>query len=34
MRNCMDGQSNVEGAIRAYIKAVKDKSFAVPEHHL
>lgn len=32
VRNFMDGQTSIEGAIRAYIKAVKDKSFPAPEH--
>jgi 3-methyl-2-oxobutanoate hydroxymethyltransferase len=32
VRNFMEGQSSIEGAIRAYIKAVKDKSFPAPEH--
>ena len=32
VRNCMDGQSSIEGAIRAYIKAVKDNRFPAPEH--
>jgi len=26
----MEGQSSIEGAIRAYIKAVKEKSFPAP----
>jgi 3-methyl-2-oxobutanoate hydroxymethyltransferase len=32
VRNFMDGQSSIEGAIRAYIKAVKDNLFPAPEH--
>lgn len=32
VRNFMEGQSSIEGAIRAYIKAVKDESFPAPEH--
>lgn len=32
VKNFMDGQTSIEGAIRAYIKAVKDKSFPAPEH--
>lgn len=32
VRNFMDGQSSIEGAIRAYIKAVKDHRFPAPEH--
>lgn len=32
VRNFMDGQTSIEGAIRAYIKAVKDMSFPAPEH--
>jgi 3-methyl-2-oxobutanoate hydroxymethyltransferase len=32
VRNFMDGQSSIEGAIRAYVAAVKDGSFPAPEH--
>jgi 3-methyl-2-oxobutanoate hydroxymethyltransferase len=32
VRNFMEGQPSIEGAIRAYIKAVKDKSFPASEH--
>lgn len=32
VRNFMEGQSSIEGAIRAYINAVKEKSFPAPEH--
>ena len=32
VRNFMDGQGSIEGAVRAYIAAVKDKSFPAPEH--
>lgn len=32
VRNFMDGQTSIEAAIRAYIKAVKDNSFPAPEH--
>jgi 3-methyl-2-oxobutanoate hydroxymethyltransferase len=32
VRNFMDGQTSIEAAIRAYIKAVKDKSFPADEH--
>jgi 3-methyl-2-oxobutanoate hydroxymethyltransferase len=32
VRNFMDRQSSIEGAIRAYIKAVKDNCFPAPEH--
>jgi 3-methyl-2-oxobutanoate hydroxymethyltransferase len=32
VKNFMDGQTSIEGAIRAYIAAVKDKSFPAPEH--
>jgi 3-methyl-2-oxobutanoate hydroxymethyltransferase len=32
VQNFMEGQSSIEGAIRAYIAAVKDKSFPGPEH--
>jgi 3-methyl-2-oxobutanoate hydroxymethyltransferase len=32
VRNFMEGQPSIEGAIRAYINAVKDRSFPAPEH--
>ncbi|HWX02896.1 3-methyl-2-oxobutanoate hydroxymethyltransferase [Collimonas sp.] len=32
VRNFMAGQPSIEGAVRAYIKAVRDKSFPAPEH--
>ncbi|NEX60713.1 3-methyl-2-oxobutanoate hydroxymethyltransferase [Noviherbaspirillum galbum] len=32
VRNFMDGQASIEGAVRAYIAAVKDKSFPAAEH--
>ncbi len=32
VRDFMQGQSSIEGAIRAYITAVKDQSFPAPEH--
>ncbi|TFV88143.1 3-methyl-2-oxobutanoate hydroxymethyltransferase [Oxalobacteraceae bacterium OM1] len=32
VRNFMDGQGSIDGAVRAYIGAVKDKSFPAPEH--
>lgn len=32
VKNFMDGQTSIEGAIRAYIAAVKDKSFPAAEH--
>lgn len=32
VRNFMDGEASIEGAIRAYITAVKDRSFPGPEH--
>lgn len=32
VRDFMEGQSSIEGAIHAYIEAVKDKSFPAPEH--
>ncbi|MCL1886495.1 MAG: 3-methyl-2-oxobutanoate hydroxymethyltransferase [Betaproteobacteria bacterium] len=32
VRNFMEGQSSIEGAIRAYVAAVKDGSFPAPEH--
>ncbi len=32
VKNFMDGQTSIEGAIRGYIAAVKDKSFPAPEH--
>jgi 3-methyl-2-oxobutanoate hydroxymethyltransferase len=33
VRNFMEGQTSIEGAIRAYIAAVKDKSFPAAEHN-
>lgn len=33
VRNFMEGQSSIEGAIRAYVAAVKDKSFPADEHN-
>jgi len=33
VRNFMEGQNNIEGAVRAYVAAVKDGSFPAPEHH-
>ncbi|WP_460837859.1 3-methyl-2-oxobutanoate hydroxymethyltransferase [Noviherbaspirillum agri] len=32
VRNFMEGQTSIEGAVRAYIAAVKDKSFPAAEH--
>ncbi len=32
VRNFMIGQANIEGAIQAYIGAVKEKSFPAREH--
>jgi 3-methyl-2-oxobutanoate hydroxymethyltransferase len=32
VKNFMEGQGSIEGAVRAYIGAVKDKSFPGPEH--
>ena len=32
VKNFMEGQTNIDGAVRAYISAVKDKSFPAPEH--
>lgn len=32
VKNFMEGQTSIEGAVRAYIAAVKDKSFPAPEH--
>lgn len=32
VRNFMEGQTSIEAAVRAYIAAVKDKSFPGPEH--
>jgi 3-methyl-2-oxobutanoate hydroxymethyltransferase len=32
VKNFMEGQESIEGAVRAYIAAVKDKSFPGPEH--
>ena len=32
VRNFMEGQSSIEGAIKAYVQAVKDGTFPAPEH--
>lgn len=32
VRNFMEGASSIEGAVSAYVRAVKDKSFPGPEH--
>jgi len=32
VKNFMDGQTSIDGAVRAYIAAVKDQSFPAPEH--
>ena len=32
VKNFMEGQTSIEGAVRAYIAAVKDKSFPAAEH--
>ncbi|MFZ6801187.1 3-methyl-2-oxobutanoate hydroxymethyltransferase [Undibacterium sp. Di24W] len=32
VKNFMDGQTNIDAAIKAYVVAVKDKSFPAPEH--
>ena len=32
VKNFMEGQTNIDAAVRAYISAVKDKSFPAPEH--
>lgn len=32
VRNFMEGQSNIEGAVRAYVRAVRESSFPGPEH--
>lgn len=32
VRSFMDGEASIEGAVRAYIKAVKDGHFPAPEH--
>jgi 3-methyl-2-oxobutanoate hydroxymethyltransferase len=32
VRNFMEGQTSIDAAVRAYIAAVKDKSFPAPEH--
>ncbi len=32
VRNFMDGQDSIAGAVGAYVAAVKDKSFPAPEH--
>ncbi|NLC23649.1 3-methyl-2-oxobutanoate hydroxymethyltransferase [Oxalobacter vibrioformis] len=33
VRNFMEGQASIEGAVRAYVAAVKDKSFPAAEHN-
>jgi 3-methyl-2-oxobutanoate hydroxymethyltransferase len=32
VKNFMEGQTSIDGAVQAYIAAVKDKSFPAPEH--
>ena len=32
VKNFMDGQTSIDGAVRAYVAAVKDQSFPAPEH--
>ena len=32
VKNFMEGQNNIDAAIKAYVAAVKDKSFPAPEH--
>ena len=32
VRNFMDGQNSIDDAVKAYVAAVKDKSFPAPEH--
>jgi 3-methyl-2-oxobutanoate hydroxymethyltransferase len=32
VKNFMEGQNSIEGAVRAYISAVKERSFPSPEH--
>jgi 3-methyl-2-oxobutanoate hydroxymethyltransferase len=32
VKNFMDGQTSIDGAIQAYVAAVKDGSFPGPEH--
>jgi 3-methyl-2-oxobutanoate hydroxymethyltransferase len=32
VRNFLDGQPSIEAAVRAYVRAVKSKSFPAPEH--
>jgi 3-methyl-2-oxobutanoate hydroxymethyltransferase len=32
VKNFMEGQTSIDAAVRAYIAAVKDKSFPAPEH--
>jgi 3-methyl-2-oxobutanoate hydroxymethyltransferase len=32
VKNFMDGQTNIDAAVLAYVAAVKDKSFPAPEH--
>jgi 3-methyl-2-oxobutanoate hydroxymethyltransferase len=31
-RNFMDGTSGIGGALEAYVRAVKDRSYPAPEH--
>jgi len=32
VKNFMEGQTSVDGAVQAYVGAVKDGSFPAPEH--
>ena len=32
VKNFMEGQTSIDGAIQAYIKAVKDRTFPAAEH--
>jgi 3-methyl-2-oxobutanoate hydroxymethyltransferase len=32
VKNFMEGQTSIEAAVRAYVSAVKEKSFPAPEH--
>ena len=32
VKNYMDGADTIEGAVAAYVRAVKDRSYPAPEH--
>ena len=32
VKNFMEGQTSIDGAVKAYVEAVKDRSFPGPEH--